>query len=64
MAKSSGFTFNVKVKLNSSKKIIKDHGLDSNGRVTRHLRDEADRLMVPFMPLWCRRATRKIKNIS
>lgn len=51
MAKSSGFSFNVKVKLNSSNKIIKDHGLDSNGRATRFLRDEADRLMNPFIPM-------------
>ena len=50
MAKSSGFTFNVKVKLNSSNKIIKDHGLDSNGRATKFLRDESDRLMAPFVP--------------
>lgn len=50
MAKSSGFKFNVKVKLNNANKIIKDHGLDSNGRATRFLRDEADRLMMPFVP--------------
>lgn len=51
MAKSSGFKFNVKVKMNSVNKIIKDHGLDSNGRATRYLRDEADRLMNPFVPM-------------
>lgn len=51
MARSSGFKFNVKVKLNSVNKIIKDHGLDSNGRATRYLRDEADRLMNPFVPM-------------
>lgn len=51
MAKSSGFKFNVKVKMNSVNKIIKDHGLDSNGRATRFLRDEADRLMNPFVPM-------------
>ena len=50
MSKGSGFSFNVKVKLNSSKKIIKDHGLDANGRGTKYLRDEADRLMAPFVP--------------
>ena len=64
MAKSSGFSFNVKVKLNSSNKIIKDHGLDSNGRATRYLRDEADRLMMPFVPRWCRRNVSKTKNLS
>ena len=46
---ASGFT--VKVKMNSTNKIIKDHGLDRNGRVTRFLRDEADRLMNPFVPM-------------
>ena len=51
MAKSSGFKFNVKVKMNSANKIIKDHGLDINGRATRFLRDEADRLMNPFVPM-------------
>ena len=50
MAKS-GFNFNVKVKINKSAKIIKDHGLDKNGRITRFLRDEADRLMNPFIPM-------------
>ena len=41
---------NVKVKMNSANKILKDHGLNKDGRVTRHLRDEADRLMMPFVP--------------
>ena len=50
MSKSSGFKFNVKVKMKSTNKTIKDHGLDSNGRVTKHLRGEADRLMTPFIP--------------
>lgn len=49
MAKSSGFT--VKVKINSTSKILKDHGLDRDGRVVRHLRDTADRLMTPFIPM-------------
>ena len=46
---ASGFT--VKIKINSTNKIIKDHGLDRNGRVTCFLRDEADRLMNPFVPM-------------
>ena len=46
---ASGFT--VKIKINSTNKIIKDHGLDRNGRVTRFLRDEAERLMNPFVPM-------------
>ena len=64
MAKSSGFKFNVKVKLNNVNKIIKNHGLDSNGRVTRHLRDEADRLMTPFVPRWFWWRISKAKNLS
>lgn len=50
MAKNSGFTFDVKVKINKSNKIIKDHGLDSNGKVSEFFRDEIDRLMAPFVP--------------
>ena len=46
---ASGFT--VKVKMNKTSKIIKDHGLDKNGKVTRFLRDDADRLMNPFIPM-------------
>lgn len=49
MAKS-GFNFNVKVKMNKTSKIIKDHGLDKNGNVTTYLRNTADRLMTPFVP--------------
>ena len=41
---------NVKVKMNPVNKIIKDHGLDKDGRVVRHLRDTADRLMMPYIP--------------
>ena len=46
----SGFNFNVKVKMNSTNKILKDHGLDRDGRTIRHLRDISDRLMSPFIP--------------
>ena len=46
---ASGFT--VKVKMNSTNKILKDHGLNKDGRVTRFLRDDADRLMNPFIPM-------------
>ena len=41
---------NVKVKMNPASRIIKEHGLDKNGRVVRHLRDTADRLMMPYIP--------------
>lgn len=64
MAKKSGFTFNVKAKMKSANKIIKEHGLDESGRATRYLRDEADRLMMPFIPRWCRWKVGKAKNIS
>lgn len=47
---ASGFNFSVKVKINSVNKILKDHGLDEDGRVVRYARDEADRLMNPFIP--------------
>ena len=46
MAKSSGFKF----KLNSVGKILKDHGLDENGKAVEYLRDECKRLMAPFVP--------------
>ena len=47
----SGFNFNVKAKMKSTNKILKDHGLDKDGKVTRFLRDDADRLMNPFIPM-------------
>lgn len=55
---------NVKVKMNPVNKIIKDHGLDKNGRVVRYLRDTADRLMMPFIPRWSRRTISKAKDLS
>lgn len=42
--------FSYKIKMNSTSKIIKDHGLDKNGRVTKYLRDTVDRLSNPFIP--------------
>ncbi len=47
---ASSFNINVKVKLNSVNKIIKDHGLNEDGRVARYARDTTDRLMNPFIP--------------
>lgn len=61
MAKGSGFSF--KIKMNATNKILKDHGLDKDGRVVRYARDTADRLMAPFVPRWCRRKSGKAKNI-
>lgn len=43
--------FNIKVKINDANKILKDHGLDENGRIIQYIRDEADRLMNPFVPM-------------
>ena len=47
----SGSGFTVKVKINSTNKILKDHGLDQEGRAIRFLRDDADRLMNPYIPM-------------
>lgn len=47
---SSGFNFDVTIKVNSVNKIINDHGLNKNGRVVQYTRDTADRLMNPFIP--------------
>ena len=55
---------NVKVKMNPVSRIIKDHGLDKNGRVVRHLRDTADRLMMPYIPRRCWRTISKTKDLS
>ena len=46
---SSGFS--VKVKINKTSQILKDHGLNENGRANRFMRDDADRLMNPFVPM-------------
>lgn len=43
--------FTMKLKLNSTNKIIKDHGLNENGGVTRFLRDDVDRLCDPYIPM-------------
>lgn len=48
---SSGFKIDIKVKINNVNKILKDHGLNDEGRVIQYARDEADRLMNPFIPM-------------
>lgn len=55
---------NVKVKMNSVNKILKDHGLNKNGRVVRYLRDTADRLMMPYIPRRRWRTISKTKDLS
>lgn len=47
----SGSGFKVKVKMNSTNKILKDHGLDQDGRAIKFFRDDADRLMNPYVPM-------------
>lgn len=41
----------VKVNMKSATTIIKEHGLDNDGRVTRYLRDTVDRLCDPYVPM-------------
>lgn len=45
---SSGF--DLKVKMNSANKIVKDHGLDENGKATEFLRNIVDRFCDPYIP--------------
>ena len=45
---SSGFS--VKVKINKTSQILKDHGLNEDGRVQEFLTTTADRFMMPFIP--------------
>nr|DAJ23374.1 MAG TPA: Minor capsid protein [Caudoviricetes sp.] len=47
----SGSGFNIKVKMNSTNKILKDHGLDQDGRVQQYLLTTAERFMNPFIPM-------------
>lgn len=48
MSNQSGF--NLKLKMNSAQKIIKDHGLDENGKITEFLRNEVDKFCDPYVP--------------
>lgn len=45
---SSGFS--VKVKINSNNKIIKEHGLDKDGKITEFARDTIYKLYEPYTP--------------
>ena len=45
-----GSGLKITVKMKSANQIIKDHGLDENGRVTRFLRDDVYRLYEPYVP--------------
>lgn len=41
---------NIKVKMNSTRQIIKDHGLDKNGKVTEFLAQRVEKLCQPYVP--------------
>ena len=49
-SKLSGFILKTKVVMSKPKKIIQDHGLNQNGKVTAFIRNEMDRLMAPYVP--------------
>lgn len=59
---ASGFNISIKVKMKSINKILKDHGLNEDGRVVQHVRDEADRLMNPFVPMGETGNLRRLKS--
>ena len=42
--------FTYKVKMNNANQIIKAHGLDDNGTVTKFLRNTVDRFCDPYIP--------------
>lgn len=50
--------FEYKIKMNSADKIIKDHGLEDDGRVEKYLRDTVARLCDPYVPM----STGQLKN--
>lgn len=41
---------NLKLKMNSTSKILKDHGLNEDGSANKFLRDTVDRLCDPYVP--------------
>lgn len=41
---------NVKINIHRPSRIIKDHGLDKDGKVTRYLRDEVERMSNKYIP--------------
>jgi len=43
--------FNMRFKMNSINKIIKDHELNKDGAVTKFLRDDVDRLSDAYIPM-------------
>ncbi len=43
--------FKITVKMNSTNQIIREHGLDDNGGVTKFTRDTVDRFCDPYVPM-------------
>lgn len=43
-------SFTVRTNIDSVGKILRNHGLEGDGRVTRFVRDDVDRLMNPYIP--------------
>lgn len=43
--------FDIKIKMNSTNKIIKDHNLEQDGKVNQFLRNEVDRLSDSYIPM-------------
>lgn len=43
--------FSLKLKMNDTNKILKDHGMQENGAVTKWLRDTVDRFCDPYVPM-------------
>ena len=50
--------FDIKIKMNDTNKIIKDHGLDRDGRAVKFLRDTVDRFCDAYIPM----QSGKLKN--
>lgn len=44
-------SFSYKIKMNSINKILKDHGLDKDGKVVKYLRDQCDTYMDAYIPM-------------
>ena len=42
--------FKIKVKINKTSQILKEHGLNANGKVVKYATTRADALMMPFIP--------------
>lgn len=43
--------FSLKLKMNDTNKILKDHGMQENGPVVKCLRDTVDKFCDPYIPM-------------